>query len=89
MSANCDRFAGEAADPPEWGCCDYCGDAIGLGGTLYVHEELNICDGCARRYAWALFEGQAARVCAAPDTPLVMRSNELRSNELRSDREQK
>lgn len=57
---NIDRFSGEAAEPSVWGHCSYCGAAIYEGYTYFAHEGLHICGGCAKRYAYALFEEQSA-----------------------------
>ncbi|MDD5018518.1 MAG: hypothetical protein PHO15_10525 [Eubacteriales bacterium] len=56
-----DRFWGEATPPPVWAYCEYCGGAIYSGGEYWRHGDLKICDGCACRYAWALFEERAMR----------------------------
>lgn len=59
-----DRFWGEASEPPVWGCCDYCGGFIYMGGDYWTHEGLRVCEDCAQRYAFAVFEQQAARQTA-------------------------
>jgi hypothetical protein len=39
--------------------CDYCGEVIYIGDPYYMHAGLRICSGCARSYAWAVFEQEA------------------------------
>lgn len=67
-----DRFIGEVTEPPVKERCDYCGGEIYLGSMFYMHDGVKVCMDCARQYAWAMFEEQAARVSAQPDTPLYM-----------------
>lgn len=67
-----DRFIGEAGDPPIIEHCDHCGSDIYLGTMFYMHDGVKVCVDCARQYAWAVFEEQAAKVSAQPDTPLYM-----------------
>ncbi len=46
---------------PDEKCCDYCGDVIFIGDTFFEHRGMRICGGCARRYAWTVFEEEAAK----------------------------
>ena len=39
--------------------CDYCGEVIYIGDKYYAHMGLRICSGCARSYAWGVFEEEA------------------------------
>ncbi len=41
--------------------CDYCGDVIFIGDWYFVHKGMRVCGECARSYAWAVFEEEAAR----------------------------
>jgi hypothetical protein len=61
---NIDRFSGEAAEPPVWGSCGYCGAPIYEGSRYKTHDGLNICGGCEARYAYSRFEEDAARQTA-------------------------
>lgn len=54
-----DRFSGEAAEPPVWGNCSYCGAAIYSGYPYHEHEGLSICEACKHRYAVSRFEEDA------------------------------
>ncbi|MGI5849295.1 MAG: hypothetical protein ACOX8Q_04385 [Christensenellales bacterium] len=72
MDIKIDRFSGEAAGSPIWGYCDNCGGSIYMGSGYFLHDMLSICDGCAKRYAWGLFEAQAKRRHA--DTELLRRT---------------
>lgn len=56
---NIDRFSGEAAEPPVWGRCGYCGAAIHEGHGYFEHEGTNVCMECADRYAYSVFERDA------------------------------
>ncbi len=40
-------------------CCGYCGEVIYIGDKYYAHKGLRICSGCARSYAWAVFEEES------------------------------
>jgi len=59
-----DRFYGEAPEPPVVMRCGWCGGPICAGEEYYVHDDIDICDACVRRYAWALFMQTAKRRCA-------------------------
>jgi len=59
-----DRFYGEATGPPVVMRCGWCGGPIHAGEEYYVHDDIDICDACVRRYAWALFMQTAKRRCA-------------------------
>lgn len=61
---NTDRFYGEALSPPLWEYCEYCGSKIYDGEEYYDHNDMRICDRCARRYAWSLFSQEAKRKTA-------------------------
>jgi hypothetical protein len=61
------RFRGEAASPPQWGWCSFCGAPIHIGHAYFCHRGDAICSDCARRYAWALFEADAVRCVARAD----------------------
>lgn len=61
------RFEGEAEQPPVVLLCDYCGGAIRHGCAYYRWDALAVCDGCAKRFAWAQFEVQAKRCTAIPE----------------------
>jgi uncharacterized Zn finger protein (UPF0148 family) len=61
------RFSGEAASPPLWAWCSYCGAPIHIGHAYYRHMGDVICIVCARRYAWSLFEADAVRRVAHSD----------------------
>ena len=63
----CDRFSGEAQEPPVWGWCAYCGAPIHMGHAYYAHADGPVCDECAARFAWALFEAQVVRCIAEED----------------------
>ena len=39
--------------------CDYCGEVVFIGSRIYEHRGLCICEDCARKYAWMLFEQEA------------------------------
>lgn len=56
---NIDRFSGEAAEPPLWGHCGYCGAPIFEGSRYKAHDGLDICEGCEQRYAYSIFEEDA------------------------------
>jgi hypothetical protein len=60
-AAGRDRFSGEAAEPPVVMRCGYCGRPVRDGEEYYTHDDINICDMCVRRYAWALFMQTARR----------------------------
>jgi hypothetical protein len=59
-----ERFCGEAAEPPVVMRCGYCGRPIRDGEAYFDHDDINVCDACVRRYAWALFM-QTARCRSA------------------------
>lgn len=40
-------------------CCDYCGEVLFIGSKIYEHRGLCICEDCAEKYAWMLFEQEA------------------------------
>ena len=61
MMIDIDRFSGEKRPPAVWGYCGYCGGEIGLGERYYDYIEYAVCDRCAARCAWALFEAYAKR----------------------------
>jgi len=44
--------------------CGWCGGPIRVGEEYYIHDDIDICDACVRRYAWALFMQTAKRRCA-------------------------
>ncbi|MFA5676276.1 MAG: hypothetical protein WDA65_07090 [Christensenellales bacterium] len=62
-----DRFEGEAEQPPAVMFCGCCGGPIRHGCGYYVFEDLDICDICAKRFAWFTFLEQAERRTAMPE----------------------
>ena len=50
--------------------CDYCGDLLFIGSRIYEHTGDVICEDCAPKYAWMLFE-MKARLCYAQPRRLI------------------
>lgn len=65
-----DRFWGEADSPQLLGYCEYCGADIYEFDGYFEHEGLRVCDDCADRYAWAVFEERAVRKTARHNSRL-------------------
>ena len=47
--------------------CEYCGNPIRIGEEYYKHNDMPICTGCAKRYAWSLFLAEAKLKTAGGD----------------------
>lgn len=61
------RFEGEAEQPPVVMFCEYCGSPVRHGCGYYAFEDIDICDICAKRFAWLDFLEKAKRRYAMPD----------------------
>lgn len=46
---------------PDEKYCEYCGQVIYIGDKYYAHKGLRVCNGCARSYAWAVFEEESVK----------------------------
>ena len=44
--------------------CDYCGEIIYLGSRYYLYSGFRICEDCAFKCAWLIFEQEAQELVA-------------------------